>query len=127
FSVTGGLRYTFDSVKAVGENTRFRFLPGAAGVRDQVCADTIRFKNADGTFPRIVTDPSQCHTETSTRSSRPTWLIGLEYKPVEDLMAYAKYTRGYRQGGINLTNIGIETWGPEKVDAYEIGAKVSFH
>ena len=32
----------------------------------------------------------------------------------------------YRQGGVNLTNVGIETWDAEKVDTYEIGAKASF-
>jgi iron complex outermembrane receptor protein len=41
-------------------------------------------------------------------------------------MVYAKYARGYRQGGINFTNISVETWNPESVDAYEIGAKTSF-
>ena len=41
-------------------------------------------------------------------------------------MFYAKYARGYRQGGVNFTNPGLETWKPEKVDLYEIGVKTSF-
>jgi iron complex outermembrane receptor protein len=42
-------------------------------------------------------------------------------------MLYAKYSRGYRQGAVNASNIGLETWAPEKVDTYELGAKASFN
>src|SRR3546814_14632791 len=42
-------------------------------------------------------------------------------------MAYAKYSRGYRQGSVNLaSDIGTETFDPEHVNAYEIGAKTRF-
>src|SRR3546814_14861599 len=42
-------------------------------------------------------------------------------------MAYAKYSRGYRQGSVNLaSDIGTDTFDPEHVNAYEIGAKTSF-
>lgn len=59
-------------------------------------------------------------------SSRPTWLIDLDYKPNPDLLIYAKYARGYRAGGINEANVGAETWSPEKVDDFEIGLKSSW-
>ena len=39
---------------------------------------------------------------------------------------YAKYARGYREGGINPNNLGFAAWGPEKVDTYEAGLKTSF-
>jgi iron complex outermembrane receptor protein len=68
----------------------------------------------------------QCDLKTSVQSSRPTWLINLDYKWTDDLMTYAKYARGYRQGGINPNNLGFPTWGPEKVDTYEVGEKLSF-
>lgn len=42
-------------------------------------------------------------------------------------MLYAKYSRGYRQGNINVANFGLEAWQPEKVNTYEIGAKTGFH
>jgi iron complex outermembrane receptor protein len=41
-------------------------------------------------------------------------------------MAYAKYARGYRQGGIDPSIIGLERWQPETVDTYELGTKTSF-
>ena len=67
-------------------------------------------------------------TLDETRSfSAPTWLLGLDYKPIEDILLYAKYTRGYRTGNIK-SDVPIEfhVFEPEKVDTYEIGAKTSF-
>lgn len=97
----------------------------------QTCYDLLHFHQpvtdtAAALLPKFVTNPSQCHYETSTKSNRPTWMVDLEYRPTDTLMVYGKYSRGYRQGGVNLTNVGLDTWQPEKVDAYEIGAKTSF-
>ena len=33
---------------------------------------------------------------------------------------------GYRQGGISPIATGAESWGPEKIDSYEVVAKASF-
>ncbi|MDE2410261.1 MAG: TonB-dependent receptor [Sphingomonadales bacterium] len=128
-SLTGGFRYTFDKINAVSESTQIRFLP--AGGTVQTCYDLLHFHQpvtdtAAALLPKFVTNPSQCHYETSTKSNRPTWMVDLEYRPTDTLMVYGKYSRGYRQGGVNLTNVGLDTWQPEKVDAYEIGAKTSF-
>ena len=118
-SLTGGIRYTWDKVKSIGEANRIRIPPPSGGPLVAVCND-----------PRIpgnaLNNRQICHREYSQKSNRPTWLINLDYKPIPDVMVYAKYARGYRQGGVNLTNIGLESWGPEKVEAYEIGAKTSF-
>jgi iron complex outermembrane receptor protein len=61
------------------------------------------------------------------RSHAPTWLIDLDYTPTSDLLAYVKYTRGYRAGTIapNVTT-PYNIVRPEKVDTYELGAKTSF-
>jgi iron complex outermembrane receptor protein len=40
-------------------------------------------------------------------------------------MLYTKYSRGYRQGGV-LPRAVINTYGPETIDAYEAGTKISF-
>ena len=79
--------------------------------------------NPDGTRPKIVSAPAGCDIVYRTSSNKPTWLVNLDYKPTPGVMLYAKYARGYRQGGISPNAQGVETWGPEKVDAYEIGAK----
>lgn len=55
------------------------------------------------------------------------WLpkVGLEYKPIEGLMAFATYSEGYKAGGYNnLSNeLGKEVYRPEYTTNYEIGFK----
>ncbi|MDR2857575.1 MAG: TonB-dependent receptor, partial [Novosphingobium sp.] len=121
FSVTGGIRYTIDRVTGAGESRRIRFATTGS-------ANTAPFAPTCND-PRIVgvaTTPDFCHRAFTEKSEKPTWLIDVDYKPLPDVMLYAKWARGYRQGGVNMTNIGLETWGPEKVDTYEIGAKASW-
>src|SRR6202007_676285 len=59
---------------------------------------------------------------------KPTWVFDLEYTPVRDVMGYLKYSRGYRAGDINGTGApaAFETFQPETVDVYEVGAKTGF-
>src|SRR5262249_17400591 len=46
----------------------------------------------------------------------------------QDVLLYAKYSRGYREGVINPTAPPpLNLVNPEKVDAYELGEKFSFH
>lgn len=67
----------------------------------------------------------------------------LSYKPVDDLMVYASYSRGYKAGGFNLDRSALKSpilpfaatpggaqalvgnlqFDPELVDSYEVGAK----
>ncbi|MDO9368996.1 MAG: TonB-dependent receptor [Sphingopyxis sp.] len=67
----------------------------------------------------------------------------LSYKPVDDLMVYASFSRGYKAGGFNLDRsalkspilpfaatpggaqslVGALQFDPEKVNSYELGAK----
>ncbi|HMO74617.1 MAG TPA: TonB-dependent receptor [Sphingopyxis sp.] len=52
--------------------------------------------------------------------------VGLDYKPVPDVMLFAKYTQGYRAGGFNLRGndlLGLAPFGPEKVRSIEGGVK----
>jgi outer membrane receptor protein involved in Fe transport len=60
----------------------------------------------------------------------------VSYKPFDQLLTYASYSRGYKAGGLNLDRAGL-TYGavnlndlrfkPELVDAYEVGAKYNGH
>ncbi|MDB5725247.1 MAG: hypothetical protein JWQ16_2001 [Novosphingobium sp.] len=125
-SLTGGIRYTSDKVTGVGQSRRYRFSPGAIGAPTGAeCAQPNTVVQG-GTLAQVLADPSRCTFTLTQQSSRPTWLIDLDYKPTDDVLVYAKYSRGYRQGGINVSSYGLETWGPEKVDVYEVGAKTSF-
>lgn len=127
FSVTGGIRYTWDSMKHFYNAVAIRF--PTPNTPQYVCSNTVRVKNPDGTFPKIVTgdDFTGCGVTFTAKSHKPTWVINLDYKPAEDVLLYAKWARGYRAGGVSSQYIYFETWNPEKVDAYELGAKTSFH
>ncbi len=118
-SVTGGIRYTIDKTSAVGATRVFQFL--TPNTPTAVCAN-----GNPGTSAAILANPDICTVSFSQDSKRPTWLIDIDYKPADDILLYAKYARGYRQGGINVSNTIPNAWGPEKVDNFEIGAKTSF-
>ncbi len=50
--------------------------------------------------------------------------VGVQYDVTPDVMAYATFSTGFKAGGFGGTNV-IESYGPESVKAYEIGAKGS--
>jgi len=102
-NLTIGLRYTKDEVTGHGIKDRYTW----AGTTPVPLKHTIQ--NAE------------------VSSQKPTGMINLSWHPVADVMTYAKYSRGYRQGSVNLAaDQGIDTHDPETIDAYEIGAKTSF-
>lgn len=49
----------------------------------------------------------------------------LSYHPSRDLLLYASYTAGFKSGAFNTTAFALTPIDPEKVDAYEIGLKIS--
>jgi len=55
--------------------------------------------------------------------------VGIDYRPNNDVMLYASWSRGYRSGGFSPRAATALTAGtpfqPETVDAYEIGAKLA--
>src|SRR6201999_2622045 len=65
-----------------------------------------------------------CKNKLTQQSQAPTWLVDFDYTPFQDLLLYAKYTRGYREGTINPTApVTLQNVDPEKVDTYEVGEK----
>jgi iron complex outermembrane recepter protein len=104
FSVTAGLRYTKDQAEGHGIKDRYTFGPTGANVAHY----------------HSVSDPK-------VESEKPTGMVDFTYRPVEDVMTYFKYTRGYRQGSVNLaSDPGLDKHDPEYIDTYELGAKTSF-
>lgn len=111
FKVTGGFRYTWDSQRSEVSRVAHLFYPNEYNV----CVD------GESVLP-------DCFFEDSAKSSKPTWLIDFDYKPTEDILLYAKYARGYRAGGVLPTAPrGNHKFDPEKLDAFEVGMKSSFH
>jgi len=123
-SVTGGIRYTWDWQKEVSDNVKIQPFPASLGGTRYTCSRAVTPSPNPGA---VMTIGGYCTRIFSTKSQKPTWLIDVDYKPVQDLLVYAKFARGYRGGGINEANVGAEKWNPEYVDNYEVGVKTSFH
>ncbi|MFC3174026.1 TonB-dependent receptor [Novosphingobium bradum] len=129
--LTGGFRYTWDRTlaNAIQFITYFNS-NGSDGVRG---ANGLQL--AAGTpLPsplRVCTIPgsdADCRIIARQDSKAPTWLLNLDYKPIEDVLLYAKYARGYRQGAVSYNAPPpYNIFKPERVDSYEVGLKSSFH
>lgn len=58
--------------------------------------------------------------------SRPDWRLNAAYQWTPSLMTYATFSTGFKGGGVNprpFVQSQVVPFGPEKIDAYEIGAK----
>lgn len=111
FKLTAGVRYTWDRQKSEVSRIARLFVP----TERDVCVDS-------------ASSLPDCFFAASAKSSKPTWLVGLDYKPTDNVLLYAKYARGYRAGGVLPTAPrGNQVFAPEKLDTYEIGAKTSFY
>ncbi|CAN7286370.1 TonB-dependent receptor [Phenylobacterium sp. LjRoot219] len=122
FSLTAGIRNTWDWQKETADN--IRVITSAAGPLVFSCSRAATPAGANSSL--LTSGVCGVGRTFKTKSSEPTWLLNLDYKPNDDTLLYAKYARGYRGGGINEANFGAETWEPETVDNYELGLKTSF-
>jgi iron complex outermembrane recepter protein len=112
--LTGGARYTWDSQANDATRITYNFPVSATDTARTYCTDP-------------ATTPT-CQLMQKESSSKPTWLLDLDYKPTDDMLLYGKYARGYRAGGV-FTNAPVDhrSFSPEKVDNYEVGLKTAFH
>ena len=67
-----------------------------------------------------------CRQILANDTSAPTWLLNIDYKPIDGVMVYGKWSRGYRQGGLAISALTVHSPTAEKVDTYEIGAKTNW-
>lgn len=114
FTVTAGLRYTWDQVKFYDGVTTLRDLSG-----QNIVAGLIPYSN-----PYNAALPPLRQTEGANRL---TGRFNLSYQLAPDIMGYAQYSRGYRSGSFNgLAYQGVNQVyyiQPEQVNAYEAGVK----
>jgi iron complex outermembrane receptor protein len=115
-SLTIGLRYTRDSN---------HYFNGTATLFDSTgVARLVSVSAVDGLVPAgagVV--PLERRARSKALSGRGV----ISYKPVDDVMLYTSYSRGYRAGSFNGTafqsNEQVSFVPPEKVNAYEAGIK----
>ena len=62
----------------------------------------------------------------ASKFDRFDWKFGLDYKVTDDVMLYGQFSTGFKGGGINprpFTPAAAVPFGPETLQAYEIGLK----
>ena len=126
--LTAGIRHTWDKQTTDVQQLRPRLAQGIyfCGSPLGVSATSGTTVTATTPFP-ISTIYDGCHDIQSKSSKAPTWTLGVDYKPIEDLLLYAKWTRGYRQGGLSIFSPDTtQAYEQEKVDTYEVGLKASW-
>ncbi len=87
------------------------------------------------TLPCVIPNvPGGSFSQTGAKKSedRITGTAVLSFKPVDNLLIYASFSRGYKAGGFNLDRSGLTygapnlnqlTFEPELVNSYELGYK----
>ncbi|WP_421837550.1 TonB-dependent receptor [Novosphingobium sp.] len=99
-NLTGGLRYTWESY-------RIKFAPSTAG------------------------DPKLLGAVAPGRldDSKPSWLVGLDFKVTDDLLLYFNHRGSWRTGGFNGASgarfPNADSFKPETTYDFELGAKFS--
>ena len=114
---TGGARFTYDTSTNTSQRITYQFPvePPFTQGPNSFCTD-------------LTSTPNDCYQTTSETSHAPTWLADLEYKPMDDLLVYGKYSRGYRAGGVyGNAPSNYRTFQPEKLDSFEAGIKTSYN
>lgn len=141
-SVTLGLRWTHDkkSVNArfLSDNSACAVQQASlAGIRDNATLPAAARTLAGNLITlsclsNIGTTVDGTYADSDSNSQWSGTAV-ISYKPTDALMAYASYSKGYKAGGFNLDRSGLNPnsinvhdlrFAPEKVDAYEIGAKL---
>lgn len=103
FAITAGLRYTSER-KTQLFHTLTAGIPGVgASVIGSEPEDRVKFNKLT---PKVV----------------------LDFKPMEDVLLYAGFSRGFKSGGINSpsTALPANRVTPEVLDSYELGWKTQF-
>ena len=110
--LTEGFRYTWDRTHSNNELISYQ-IPAPFTAIPACTQTTLTLPGCVGLY--------------RTQSNAPTWLLGVDYKPIEDVLLYGKYSRGYRAGGLApSTPLEFVVFRPERVDTYETGFKTSF-
>jgi iron complex outermembrane recepter protein len=120
-SFTGGVRYSVDDKGLETRNNNFNRTSG--NTTCAVVTGVPAFNVGE------VVDPVQCAVKRRDDFSGWSYTAGVEFKPSEDTLVYAKTAKGFRSGGQNLRSpntISFIPFEPETAYSYEIGFKGEF-
>ena len=122
--ITAGLRYNDDSKSITARSTLASFL-NPYGNTDPFASPFVGSYDADPGTPG-----NQLVQQREVGFDEITGRFVIDYEISQDNLIYASYSRGYKSGGINpplqpIFNVS-ESFGPESIDAFEIGSKNTF-
>jgi iron complex outermembrane receptor protein len=139
FKFTTGVRYSYD--KKSGDQTfrimAFNFEGVGLGVNTfgantpafdiTPVATTCNGQSYRGTGACFFNAAGAAQTSLDDHWDAVTGTAGVSWTPATDILAYAKYSRGYKAGGFNSgTNAIDPETAKETVDAFEVGYKETF-
>lgn len=86
--------------------------------------------NGCGTFNDLTGTPNAGQYAVFSRKIRaeePLWKVGVNFRPVDEILLYGSISRGFKSGGFNGANSNthqqLVPYRIEKLTAYEIGVK----
>lgn len=126
-SLTAGVRYVEDTRKASYFNGTFN----AAGVRSAVGALPFCRLPTQFLAPNTSVSAVECaYRPEGVKFSYTPWTVGIDFKPREGALFFAKASKGYRSGGFQTSGgstnpLTYHTFGPENVMSYEVGTKLA--
>jgi iron complex outermembrane receptor protein len=125
--LTGGYRYTWDRID--GSAINYGPADGSSPVTCSFDGVSVPLANVGN----LSTDSTRgCRYDGHLRSSAPNWTVGIDYRPISNVLLYGKVTKGYKAGGFNGFAVHIaaptdySTFGPEYVTDWEAGFKSDF-
>ena len=139
FTLTAGIRYASDEVKAEENLWRYREndlapfglafggAPTLAGLNiTRGALDPVTLEPTGATHLNLVGVPGSLSVfrHFTRKDTKVTWRVNLDWAMTDNILWYANVTTGYRGGGYNLVFFSqTGTYGPEELIAYEIGYK----
>jgi iron complex outermembrane receptor protein len=112
WSLTGGLRYTYDH-----KTGRFDQIVGGGAPLTGALASLASLRTA-------IAAPASY--KATLDQGKPSGMVNLSYQASDNILTYVTYAHGTRSGGINLTQLpagATATVEPESIDSVELGAK----
>ncbi|MCZ4344164.1 TonB-dependent receptor [Sphingomonadaceae bacterium G21617-S1] len=94
---------------------KLSFTAGLRYTSDKVSADGIFFNPAGA----VINDPPRA----SFTTKKWTFKTGLNYQATDDVLAYASFSRGFKEGNFPILFYNVRPSRPEILDAYEVGVK----
>ncbi len=136
--LTGGLRYTIDKnafkdgVTTYYDDAGVARMLSVSAFEDPYFLENVYDEAGNIVIPSFVDlgIPVPGGLERRGKSKKLSGRTILDWKPVDNVMMYASYSRGYRAGTFNGLAYGSSAQvyfvDPEEVNAYEIGFKTRF-